>query len=391
MTFNLYYVQDNSLRNLDKFETLESDKVYLIVDKSNNSPKIWIWVGDNASVNSRYHAGMLATRVKSQMHYFSAAVEIVDENSIPSYFPNLSNMKLEITDITEISRKKIKKLQLKAIPIGEVSDWFEEEELHEEIEEPAVDASEEIVDEFTEERIEEVEIAPPEELEAVETITEIEPTLYKPKIPTRIELENIPKEESVVKKMGIGTKELMKNLWDKRMNPKHEREQKRVKESVLDKLEEGTEELMEHLLEKSVSPEPEEDKESARIAHLEKMRREREELFGISEDNYLEDIGLPNESVDEPQIDEQQVDEPGLKMITIEPVVDEPEEELDDGSIVDDSVLIVEEYLEQIEKQKKSKQFSSSKEKFKDFLIRVSYLVGELQDTINEFIEDLED
>ena len=103
MSFNLYNVDGGSLKSLEYFESLESNKVYLIIDKSKGIPKIWIWVGDNANVNDRYHAGMLATRAKAQLQIYNADVEIVDEGSVPNYFPNFASLEIEYPQIKLIS------------------------------------------------------------------------------------------------------------------------------------------------------------------------------------------------------------------------------------------------------------------------------------------------
>ena len=69
---------------------------------------------------------MLATRVKSQMQFFSAEVEIVDEVLVPSYFPNFSNMEIEKAPIETITSDSIDTSNERPSSLEEISAWFEE-------------------------------------------------------------------------------------------------------------------------------------------------------------------------------------------------------------------------------------------------------------------------
>ena len=73
---------------------LGKDKIYIIIDRHAQRPKIWIWSGSDSGMMDRYFAGVSATKIKSQLKLYGASIEVVESGNEPEHFPLLSKDKI---------------------------------------------------------------------------------------------------------------------------------------------------------------------------------------------------------------------------------------------------------------------------------------------------------
>lgn len=69
---------------------LETENIYIIIDKSKKRAKMWIWAGAKANKLDKYHAGVLSTKLKSSLKLYGASVEVVEEGNEPKSLPTLT-------------------------------------------------------------------------------------------------------------------------------------------------------------------------------------------------------------------------------------------------------------------------------------------------------------
>ena len=399
----MYYVDNGVLKSLDFLENFKSNKVYLIIDKSKGVPKIWIWVGDDASVNDRYHAGMLATKVKSQMQFFSAEVEIIDEVLVPSYFPNFSEMEIEKSPIDTITSNNIGTSNERPNSLEEISAWFDEsgeEKPSEPREDVIMETAEEVIqpestkdtneETFEEENLQDAE-AETEEEDEEELEVIVNEYINKPDEA----LEEILRQEFIViseEEPHISTR-VNEQLIGVAPNS----------EETMETSEDEGEEIMEELWETTLNSKTK-DPWQSRIDHIEKIKNRSGELFGLSDDDFFESIGRRKTHREKPIIEEEtlkptvqediseQIIEETTRELIIEKDISEPTiEEYNNETVSEEPIVIMDQDNEQIEEKPISETVPMRKDKVREFLVRVSYLIGELQDTINDFLEDLED
>ncbi len=100
MSVIIYKVKEHKIIPINE-KTLETNNIYIIVQKTQMRPKIWVWSGRNSNIKDRYFAGVSATTVKSQEKLYGSSIEVVEEGTEPEQFPKLD--KLEIVPANEVA------------------------------------------------------------------------------------------------------------------------------------------------------------------------------------------------------------------------------------------------------------------------------------------------
>ncbi|MHA1821401.1 MAG: hypothetical protein ACTSU2_16015 [Promethearchaeota archaeon] len=86
MPYKIYRIFEGNLEEA-KVSKLSEDAIYLIIDTSNVKPRIWVWVGKNASNKDKYFAGVSATKIKSKERLYGAPIDHVEQGDEPNEFP----------------------------------------------------------------------------------------------------------------------------------------------------------------------------------------------------------------------------------------------------------------------------------------------------------------
>jgi|SRR5271157_2032771 len=140
MSISLYKVENKNIVRSTDLE-LDSDSIYIIVDRTAMRPKIWVWSGPNSKVKDRYFAGVSATTIKSQEKLYGSSIEVVEGGSEPEQFPKLEESRI-------LAPSEEEEQQILPLEKGRGRDIYtEEEELNEEEIETSPEISEEVENE----------------------------------------------------------------------------------------------------------------------------------------------------------------------------------------------------------------------------------------------------
>ncbi len=85
----LYKIEGKKLIGTNN-PALTTEGIYIIVDRTKKRPKMWIWSGGKSDKLDKYHGGVVATKLKSNLKLYGASIEVVEEGNEPENFPTLN-------------------------------------------------------------------------------------------------------------------------------------------------------------------------------------------------------------------------------------------------------------------------------------------------------------